>query len=220
MDLLDLTVEAHGGLDRWNTLSRARAHVSAGGGLWTLKHQEGVLADTTVTVELDRQWTSHEPFAERGLRSVFTTDHVAVESTDGHVVEERDRPREAFAGHTRDTPWDHLHVVYFGGYAMWTYLTTPFVFTRPRCSTSTTAASSVATTTPPRSWRAAPQRTTAPSTSASTASSCPPAVGCIRWTATGVPDRTSRWCPWTSTRSPSADRCDTAERTIEAGVAP
>jgi hypothetical protein len=131
MDLLDLTVEAHGGLARWNTLSRARAHVSAGGGLWKLKHQEGVLAETTVTVELDRQWTSHEPFAEPGLRSVFTPDHVAVESTDGHVVEERDRPREAFVGHTRDTPWDHLHVVYFAGYAMWTYLTTPFVFTRP-----------------------------------------------------------------------------------------
>ncbi len=38
-------------------------------------------------------------------------------------------PRASFAGHGRDTPWDPLHRAYFNGYAMWTYLTTPFLFT-------------------------------------------------------------------------------------------
>ena len=28
----------------------------------------------------------------------------------------------------RNTPWDSLQLAYFAGYAMWTYLTTPFLF--------------------------------------------------------------------------------------------
>ena len=38
--------------------------------------------------------------------------------------------RAAFAGHVRETPWDRLHLTYFLGYALWHYLTTPFLFTR------------------------------------------------------------------------------------------
>ena len=30
-------------------------------------------------------------------------------------------------GHEVDTPWDQLQLAYFAGYAMWTYLTTPFL---------------------------------------------------------------------------------------------
>ena len=38
--------------------------------------------------------------------------------------------RAAFAGHVRETPWDRLHLTYFLGYALWNYLTTPFLFAR------------------------------------------------------------------------------------------
>src|SRR3546814_15461964 len=30
-----------------------------------------------------------------------------------------------------DLPWDSQHIIYFSGYAIWTYLTTPFLFARP-----------------------------------------------------------------------------------------
>jgi hypothetical protein len=134
-DLLDVVVAAHGGLDRWRQLSTASAHVAAGGSLWTLKRQDGVMASTGVTVDLRRQRTVHERFAGRaGLRSVFTPGRVTLEDH-GAVVEERRDPRSAFTGHHRDTPWDRLHVAYFAGYAMWTYLTTPFAFTGPGFST-------------------------------------------------------------------------------------
>jgi hypothetical protein len=53
---------------------------------------------------------------------------VAIETTDGRVVEERLQPRDSFGGHRVDTPWDPLQLAYFAGYAMWTYLTTPFLF--------------------------------------------------------------------------------------------
>ena len=50
---------------------------------------------------------------------------------DGKVIEERGLPRQAFEGHGLATPWDALHLSYFSGYAMWTYLTTPFLFKLP-----------------------------------------------------------------------------------------
>ena len=45
------------------------------------------------------------------------------------MVADRDNPRASFAGHGMQTPWDPLHRAYFNGYALWTYLTTPFLLT-------------------------------------------------------------------------------------------
>jgi hypothetical protein len=43
-------------------------------------------------------------------------------------VEELLQPRDSFKGHSVDTPWSRLQLAYFAGYAMWTYLNTPFLF--------------------------------------------------------------------------------------------
>jgi hypothetical protein len=129
-DLKDFVIAAHGGLERWNAFSGLTAHLDTGGVLWPLKGQEG-FADVNVRVALHRQFTSHFPFPEPGTRTAFTGDRVAVETDGGEVVEERESPRDAFAGHSVETPWDRLHIAYFGGYAMWTYLTAPFSFSMP-----------------------------------------------------------------------------------------
>jgi hypothetical protein len=50
---------------------------------------------------------------------------------DGTTIAERSDPRAAFTGHTQTTPWDPLHRVYFNGYALWTYMTTPFLLAEP-----------------------------------------------------------------------------------------
>ena len=47
----------------------------------------------------------------------------------GRLVDSRDDPRSAFRGHTRETPWDDMHVAYFTSYALWNYLTIPFLYT-------------------------------------------------------------------------------------------
>ncbi|OOG15448.1 MULTISPECIES: hypothetical protein [Pseudomonas] len=39
------------------------------------------------------------------------------------------QPRESFQDHEENTPWDPLHRAYFNGYALWSYLTMPFLFT-------------------------------------------------------------------------------------------
>ena len=58
---------------------------------------------------------------------MFTPERIAIEKLDGTMVAERYAPRDSFAGHQMNTPWDPLHRAYFNGEALWTYLTTPFL---------------------------------------------------------------------------------------------
>ena len=126
--LVQLTIDAHGGLERWRRFGHVAARLRNGGVLWGLKHQPRVLDDVNVRIALHRQWASHSPFGEPDLRTSFEPHRVAIETTEGRVVEERLSPRDSFAGHQVDTPWDRLQLAYFAGYAMWTYLTAPFLF--------------------------------------------------------------------------------------------
>ena len=125
--LAQQTIDAHGGMERWRRFAYVSSRVRTGGVLWTLKHQQGVLGDVTVRVALHKEWASHAPFVEPSLRTSVEPQRVATETNERRVVEERFNPRESFAGHGMDTPWDRLHLAYFAGYAMWTYLTSPFL---------------------------------------------------------------------------------------------
>lgn len=129
--LPEFLIASHGEIDRWRALSTLTAQVRAGGVLWDLKGQAGVLDSYTATVKLHRQFSIHSPFGGQNHRSSYTPERVAVETLQGEVVQERFAPRESFANHVLDTPWDRLHAAYFGGYAMWNYLTEPFVFAEP-----------------------------------------------------------------------------------------
>jgi hypothetical protein len=126
--LVQLTIDAHGGFERWQRFEHVSAHLRNGGVLWALKQQQGVLDEVNVRVALRREWASHSPFLKPDYRTSFEPHRVAIETTDEQVVEERLQPRDSFAGHGIETPWDRLQLVYFAGYAMWTYLTTPFLF--------------------------------------------------------------------------------------------
>lgn len=130
-DLLDLVLQAHGAVQRWQEAGTIHAEGAIGGLLWTMCGQEGILAATDLTVEVQRQRAVFAGFTDPGLRGVYTPDRVAIERQDGEVVIERTSPRAAFAGQGPETPWDSIHVLYFAGYAMWNYLTAPYLLTRP-----------------------------------------------------------------------------------------
>ena len=135
-DLLETVLDAHGGLARWKELDSVSARLTQGGVLWGVKGQEGVLNDVFARASLHQERESHHPFGAPNLRSSFTPERVAIENTNGDVVEAMDQPRASFAGHTLETPWSRLQLAYFVGTAMWTYLTQPFTFALPGFETS------------------------------------------------------------------------------------
>ncbi len=124
-------IDAHGGLECWNRFTTLSSHLILGGDLWAAKGKAGVLADVTVTVALRDERASHWPFGSPDRRSRFEPQRVALEDTNGTVLEELLEPRSSFKGHTLSTPWSDLQLAYFAGYAMWTYLNIPFLLARP-----------------------------------------------------------------------------------------
>ena len=78
-------------------------------------------------IDLHHQWASLAPFGKPGQRTDFSPERIAIIAEEGRVVAERNSPRASFARHDMRTNWDLLHRAYFNGYALWTYLTTPFL---------------------------------------------------------------------------------------------
>lgn len=130
-DLLSLALEAHGGLRRWDAFSKLRAEVSVDGAIWHLKQQAGLLTDKIFEIDTHAERLSITPFGAANRRSMFVPDRLTLESLEGDVVESRDDPERSFEGQVRETPWDKFHVAYFASEALWTYLTSPFLYTYP-----------------------------------------------------------------------------------------
>ncbi|WAC90108.1 hypothetical protein [Mycobacterium sp. Aquia_213] len=129
--LLDAVLAAHGGLGRWRQFDSMEATIVSGGKLWEVKGQPQDPTPRRMTVALQREWASVQPFGAADQKTDFTPERITIEKLDGRIVAERHDPRESFAGHVLTTPWDPLQRAYFNGYALWTYLTTPFFMTLP-----------------------------------------------------------------------------------------
>lgn len=126
--LLKLAIEAQGDLNAWNKLQSLRANVSIGGALWDQKQLPGLFKNARVELNLHRQHVVTH-LVDLTERIVFTPNQVSIESESGKVLDTRLDPRSAFAGRAADSKWDKLHAGYFCSYALWGYLTTPFLYT-------------------------------------------------------------------------------------------
>jgi hypothetical protein len=130
-DLAGLVVAAHGGWEHWQQLKALSAHVSVGGAIWQVKGWPDVFSDARFSIDPHRQHVEYLRGGDAGQRGVYEPSRTAIVSESGKVIEERESPRKSFEGHKIGTRWDAQHLIYFAGYAMWTYLTTPFLFKLP-----------------------------------------------------------------------------------------
>jgi hypothetical protein len=128
--ILDHVLDAHGGRAAWDSAREVRAHVRAGGFLLRWKGAAGPFRDYQVVVSLDGTRSEFERYPGEGRRGIFAGDSVRIESVDGEVLEERQDPRNAFRHPRRFFRWDSLDALYFAGYAVWNYFTTPQLLTR------------------------------------------------------------------------------------------
>jgi hypothetical protein len=128
-DLLQKAIDAHGGLKRWNEISKVTVAASLTGAIWFVKSQGDYLRNVVMTVDTTKERLVTD-FPGQDKRFIFEPNRLVMEKRDGTPIETRDNPEKSFEGQLRKTPWDDLHVAYFQGEALWTYLNTPFLYTQ------------------------------------------------------------------------------------------
>jgi hypothetical protein len=128
--LLETAIEAHGGLRRWAEVGTIVVSASITGAIWDIKGQGNYLSDVVMRVDTQRQHIVTD-FPGQDKRLTYQPERVTLEMPKGRISQERDQPETSFAGQSLETPWDPLHVAYFHGEALWTYLNTPFLYAQP-----------------------------------------------------------------------------------------
>lgn len=126
-DLLDSVVAAHGGSDRWTRVKSITGDASITGILWEIKRAGAPPNNVRFQVDTTREFMRLDYVGE-DKRSVFEPNRVTIERKDGVVIDSRKDPEKSFDGHQFETPWDDLHLGYFLGEALWTYLNIPFLY--------------------------------------------------------------------------------------------
>jgi hypothetical protein len=146
--LLQLALKAHGGLERWNKVKSIKMQASITGAIWYLKGKPDYLKNIVITADARAERVITE-FPGQDKRSIFQPDRIVMEKIDGTPIETRGDPEKSFEGQQRETPWDDIHVAFFSSEALWTYLTTPFLYTYEGFKTEEIASIQVETET----WR-------------------------------------------------------------------
>ena len=120
-------IDAHGGLAYWHSLDRIEIEMSASGFLFTSKSVKP-LKHARLTVFTTHPEVLIHDYPASGQTTRFLGDErVEVVDETGRVLQLRSRPREAFQQLSRFFRWDTLDFAYFSGYAMWGYITVPFL---------------------------------------------------------------------------------------------
>jgi hypothetical protein len=138
--LLDEVFAAHGGVERWRTVTAVTARGTFGG-LLRSRLPGNRMANVAVRVRVQpgEQHAVFQGFPEEDQRAVFDRGDVRIESRAGKLIESRRNARAAFAGLSglrRNLRWDALDAAYFAGYAWWNYLSTPILLTREGVTTT------------------------------------------------------------------------------------
>jgi len=132
-ELLDVVLDAHGGLERWSGISTLTAKLAIGGPLWGQLGFPDAFLDETLTIDTRRQHAVFTPWTAPGQNLTFDTDpeRVLLQTANGQTIDSRTSPRTSYTGNDPNSVWDALQVGYFLSYGMWNYLTTPFLLTYP-----------------------------------------------------------------------------------------
>jgi hypothetical protein len=129
-DLLEKVIQAHGGAGRWQELAAVEAVISARGFLFKAKRRP-VLNHVRVRASIHDPRFIFYDTPRRGQTAELEGEReVKITGPDNRIVSSRMMPRAAFRSLRRQLYWDELDFIYFGGYATWNYLLTPFLFLR------------------------------------------------------------------------------------------
>lgn len=129
--LLDTVLSVHGGRTHWMLVDRIEGALSSGGLAFALHGQAHALRGLRVVVWPHAVRVELRDYVRPGWTGVWTRQHVALHDERGTVQRERLQPRASFERWSRQVHWDALDMLYFAGYALWNYLSFPFVLAQP-----------------------------------------------------------------------------------------
>lgn len=125
--VLHRIMDAAGGVAYWQSLAAVEVSMSAWGFLFRAKHVRP-LNHAVITVDTTDPRVVMKDFPEPGCTTALLgAQRVETRDASGKVLRRRDDPRRAFRHPRRALYWDDLDFAYFSGYAMWCYLTLPFL---------------------------------------------------------------------------------------------
>src|SRR3984885_5982070 len=107
-DLLSKILDAHGGMERWNGYKRVDATIVSGGGMFPFKGAPQDPSPRRMTAWLHEERSSVSPYGDPDQRTMFTPDRIIIEKHQGTGIVESRAPKDSFAGHQMNTPWDAL----------------------------------------------------------------------------------------------------------------
>lgn len=136
-ELLNRLFATYGGLARWQQCQRIDCRISADGAAFLLKGQRGALIDKQASVFPHQRRVRFTPYGGTGLVGEWAGDRVSLLAASGEVLETRDQARVWLTRNDRPFLWDRLDMLYFCGYALWNYLSFPFLLGLPEVAVAT-----------------------------------------------------------------------------------
>ena len=131
MELLDLVIERHGGLDRLKAIDQIIIEAKSGGCALPLRFRLNAFKQYQARISMHRPHVIIRPHPKPGRQGVFAANMVWIENDAGKILTQRENARNAFQGFRHKIWWDHLDAMHFAGYALWNYLTTPYLLLHP-----------------------------------------------------------------------------------------
>ncbi len=92
---MDLAVNAHGGLDRWNKVKAIKVGASITGAIWFVKGKGDSLKNVVLTAETRSERLTVD-FPEQDKRAIFEPNRIVIETVNGTLIEARDHPEKSF----------------------------------------------------------------------------------------------------------------------------
>jgi hypothetical protein len=114
LSLLDECLAAYGGLDRWRAEDAVQMRVTARGPAFAMRGNRRPFTDTRVRVRTTCQHVEFLDWPSAGEMATLTAEEAR--------IGERRRAEPLWGRR-----WDELDFLAFGGAAMWTYVSLPFV---------------------------------------------------------------------------------------------
>lgn len=128
--IIQKAIEAYGGKKLWVKTKRLEAVFSVHGLAFILKRRP-YFKRAKIMMEIERPFSKITPIGKNSeISGILDGPDVRLENEAGEVIQERKNARQYFPGGRRLLFWDDLDMAYFANYAMWNYLTLPYLLLR------------------------------------------------------------------------------------------